>query len=163
VFQAWGGLTLGAASRLLDGDLSYGASFGLQTGAGWVWRVFGLGAELRATWYGAADSNSDYYTDYYEGTALSSQEIVLKPRLGHKLEQLPLELYVSVPHGAARLSGGMYDGYSNAAFSIGLLVGATYFLGEHLGINAELGYTGRFGPQALTELTVLRVSALFGK
>jgi len=170
VFQLYGGLALGVASTAegeSDGDYAYtgweeydyGASFGLQAGLAWVWRIFGLGAELRAAWYGQAEG--------LDGSDLVLQEFLLKPRLGYKLASLPLELYAALPHGMSRLAFGAEHESKQAAFSVGLTLGASYFISEHLGINAELGYTwrGTLGGWPLdwmSDFTLFRVSALFG-
>jgi hypothetical protein len=143
--------------------VNYGGTVGLQVAAALVWRNFGLGLELRYTSYGKSKSVGDSDGEEYDYPHLSAVEGLVKPRVGHKLSDKPLDLYFAAPHGF----GGVFDSTGGGAtFVIGLAAGATWFFRENLGASAELGFTWRLilddYSEALREFTFLRVSFAAG-
>jgi hypothetical protein len=116
-----------------------GATPTIQFGAGWVWRIFGIGAELRLNW-----AKFDPAAQA-EPTRNLLLDVVVKPRGGYKFAGIPLDLYAAIPLG---VSAPLFDDYDDdealdyrygPGLSIGFLLGATYFFGEHWGVNVETG------------------------
>jgi hypothetical protein len=164
-FQVYGGIRWGVRSALLgdalnqdyiDDRSSLGRSIGLQFGAGWVWRVFGVGAEFRTYWF--SHPNIEITTDPSDNVSVNPAiEVVLKPRLGHRFRSVPVELYGALPHG--------YSIVSDDGFTIGLMLGATYFVRGGLGANVEIGYSvSALGDEnVFGEVTLLRANILYAR
>jgi len=157
--RAYGGIHLAAGGKHYDDydPLDLGATFGIQFGAGWVWRVFGLGGEVR--W----DRVSATGPDYGEGRDVHARalSVVLKPRVGHKLASLPLELYAALPHGFSTHRFSDQD-FREYGFAIGLLGGASYFFKDRLGGNLEFGWEfPSISALLYSQLTVFRLNLVY--
>lgn len=165
-FRLYGGLRLGVGGdaeykveNLVARGVSYDdetlkadlkTTFGMQLGAGYAWRFFGIGGELRVSWYGLENDDFDYDfdEDFEEPTSSAFVDLIVKPRGGYQLASVPLEFYLAVPIGLsvplyedAEVYGGPIERGWKPGPTIGVTVGASYFFSDHFGVNAEMGWT----------------------
>ncbi|MFM2416285.1 MAG: hypothetical protein RL385_1008 [Pseudomonadota bacterium] len=119
------------SSWLGGSDLDADPSIGFQFGVDYVLMdYFAIGGETRFNWV-----KVDGFDD-----RIMLWDLVAKPRGRYQLNNLPLELYATLPVGLSIANfddGSGIDGGAGA--TLGLAGGANYFFNEHMGINAELG------------------------
>lgn len=103
---------------------------GFQLGAGYVWRHFGIGGELRMNWLRfKGDADREKLID-----------LVAKPRVSYPLRGLPLELYAALPLGLSIPKIKDDDDAYKVGLAVGLMFGASYFFTEDLAVNFETGW-----------------------
>jgi hypothetical protein len=126
-----------------------GSGMGFQLGAAQYGRYVGIGPELRFAWLDAfANENS-----------LRVLEVLMKPSAGFAFAQLPLRIYMATPCGLSLTLLPRGAGFlpSSGDGVLGTVLGATAFVWQRLGLNAEVGYqwTGpRRDPLVRRELTL---------
>jgi Outer membrane protein beta-barrel domain len=133
--RIFGGFRLGVGGQFVNmdgpGEADAKATPGLQAGVDYVvMDYFAIGGETRLNWAKAEDVD--------DRTML--WDLVVKPRGRYQFNNLPLELYGTLPVGLSvanfpndtEIDGG-------AGATVGLLGGANYFFTDHMGVNAELG------------------------
>lgn len=138
--RLYGGVTLGVAgSYEFEWDDSYYGTekgdldpgIGLQIGAGYVWRYFGIGGELRADFLKPKGSPREKTID-----------VMVKPRGGYQLRSVPFEFYGAVPVGVSIPVFSDDNPFDlDVGATVGIMAGASYFFTRHLGINYEIGWT----------------------
>jgi hypothetical protein len=136
-----GGTSTIGSPALGDRDYDLETTVGLQFGAGYAWRFFAIGGELRVSWMG------EKAPEGAEGEAIDFTfvDVVVKPKAGYQLRNVPLEFYATLPIGVSVPVNEPFaagDLTLEPGPTVGFFVGASYFFSEHLGVNAELGWLG---------------------
>jgi hypothetical protein len=108
-------------------------SVGLQLGAGFQWRIFGVGVELRQSFI-KLDVDG-------ESARRPVLGVLIKPRVGYTLRSIPLAFYGSIPLGACVPVG---DELLDPGFNLQVVAGVNYFFTRHVGINFEAGLQAYF-------------------
>ena len=143
--RVYGGFSIAVGGELQQeggGGADLDATVGLQGGAEYVvMDYFSIGGETRLLFPktdGAA--GRDFLWD-----------LVVKPKGRYAFPNLPLEVYGSLPLGLT-VPGIDGPAEGTVGFNIGLLGGATWWFNEHIGVNAELGWTfHKFGYKYTSE------------
>jgi Outer membrane protein beta-barrel domain len=133
----FGGFRLGVGGQFVNmdgpGNFDAKATPGLQAGVDYVvMDYFAIGGETRLNW--VKDEDQDDRTMLWD--------LVVKPRGRYQFNNLPLELYGTLPVGlsvANYPNDTVVEVDGGAGATVGLLGGANYFFTDHMGINAELG------------------------
>jgi hypothetical protein len=146
----YGGLRLGFGGEVsienddtgAEGEDDLLATIGLQLGADYVvWDYVAVGGELRLGWVNT-DGRDD--GDIGRDTFI---DIAVKPRGRYAFDNLPLEVYGTLPLGITFIAtngdvedkGGV-ELSQGPGFNLGIGAGATYFFTDHMGVNGEMAY-----------------------
>lgn len=154
-FRLYGGARLGFGGEVetdpeggMKSDDDLLTTFGGQIGADYVVMDYvALGAELRV-----AGLNSDGRDDADIGRDLFV-DVLIKPRVRYPVLDT-FEVYGTLPLGVTFISvngdledkleagvgGASVDVSAGPGFTLGVGAGATYFMTQHVGINAEMAY-----------------------
>jgi hypothetical protein len=132
-------------SRQLEirSELDLDPTVGFQGGVDYVVHEYvSIGGEMRLLW-----SKVDGFDDRD-----FLWDLAVKPRGRYAFDDMPLEVYVSLPVGltAAGIKG---RAEGKAGFNIGLLAGANWFFTENMGVNLELGWLfHKYGIEVRSEI-----------
>jgi hypothetical protein len=146
-FQLYGGFRVGVGGSITESgeeddseyeeDTDLENTIGFQAGATYALPFFALGGEVRLNAM-KIDGLSD---------RLKIWDFAFKPRARFELPTLPLEVYGALPVGLSVLQESESESNyveKDLGANLGIMFGATYYVSEKVGINAEMGWQMHF-------------------